>query len=135
MAERAPETSVTVACIMLVVGAAVTTIPAERFTLAWTHSIEKLRWEEDYVLGPQGLAPVAARIRGSGAGMEIPEGAVLRNGVWHYVPQRTTLPALLLARSAYVADYELCWDGSCRTIAQMVPRAASDEAAEIRPCR
>lgn len=123
------------ACIALVVGTTVVTIPAERFTLAWTHSIEKVRWEEDYVVRPGGLEPVAARIRGNAAGMEIPDGAVLRDGVWHYAPRLGILPALHLARSAYAPDYEICRDARCQTIAQLLPEAAPGEALEIRPCR
>ena len=52
-------------------------IPAQQVTLAWTHSIEKQRWEEDYAVQPGATAeapPVlqalAARVRGSAAGME-----------------------------------------------------------------
>lgn len=122
-------------CIALALGAVVTSFPAERFTLAWTHSVEKVRWEEDYVVREHGLEPVAVRIRGNGAGMEVPEGAVLRDGVWHYTPRLGVLPALRLARSAYTPDYEICRQGRCRTIAQLLPRGASGESVEIRPCR
>jgi hypothetical protein len=52
----------------------------------WTHSIEKIRWEEDWRIEDGALHLVEARIRGSGAGMEPPAGAVLKNGVWHYRP-------------------------------------------------
>ena len=53
-------------------------VPVTQFTLAWTHSIEKVRWEEDYrvELDPLTQLPVlhatAARIQGSAAGMEPP---------------------------------------------------------------
>ena len=49
-------------------------VATDHFTLAWTHSIEKVRWEEDYavrfdaVLGQPVLHAVQARVRGSGAG-------------------------------------------------------------------
>ena len=36
------------------------------FTLAWTHSIEKIRWEEDYRVTPSGLLLGEARVKGSG---------------------------------------------------------------------
>jgi len=124
----------TPACIAIALGAAVVTIPVEHFTLSWTHSIEKIRWEEDYELRSKGLLAVAARVRGNGAGMEVPEGAVLRDGVWHYVPAPVVLPVLRLARSRFVADYEICWDGRCQTFGQLVPRAASSTPAEIRAC-
>ncbi len=123
------------ACIALAVGISIVTLPIERFTLAWTHSIEKVRWEEDYVRRPGGFVPVAARIHGNGAGMEIPEDAVLRNGVWHYTPDLGPLPVLRLARSIHVADYEICQDGRCRAISELVPGSAAADALEIRPCR
>lgn len=123
------------ACIALVVGGAMTMLPVERFTLAWTHSIEKVRWEEDYVLRSHGLEPVAARIHGNGAGMEIPEGAVWRDNVWHYTPRLAPLAVLRLARSPYVSDYEICRQGHCQGIAQLVSGSAVGDALEIRPCR
>ncbi|MBD3763886.1 MAG: DUF1850 domain-containing protein [Rhodobacterales bacterium] len=50
------------------------------FTLDWTHSVERVRWEEDWAVSSTALRPVRGRIRGSGAGMEVPPGAVLRDG-------------------------------------------------------
>ncbi|WP_448152289.1 DUF1850 domain-containing protein [Castellaniella caeni] len=49
-------------------------VPVQAFTLAWTHSIEKIRWEEDYRVardaqGHPVLIPGKARILGSGAGI------------------------------------------------------------------
>ncbi|MBA4264967.1 MAG: DUF1850 domain-containing protein [Comamonadaceae bacterium] len=103
-------------------------IATERFTLAWTHSIEKVRWEEDYeVLGPAtpGAQPVLhateARIRGSAAGMEPPTGATLRNGWYTYPPAQRQVDALPLSRSEFVPDYELCMQGRCRSLSQWLP--------------
>jgi len=48
------------------------------FTLVWTHSIEKIDWQEDWRITPQGLELVQARVKGSGAGMEPPPEARLR---------------------------------------------------------
>ena len=109
-------------------------LPVERFTLAWTHSIEKVRWEEDYILRERKLVPVAGRVQGNGAGMEIPTGAELRNDVWHYVPALGPLPVLRLARSAYASDYEICRDGHCQRIAQLLPTSKIDDFLEIKPC-
>ena len=53
------------------------------FTLAWMHSIERVRWEEDWRFAGEQLQIVAARIKGSGAGMEPPDDAVLQGGAWH----------------------------------------------------
>jgi hypothetical protein len=114
-------------------------IPVRRFTLAWTHSIEKTRWEEDYAVepgaaggGPRLLA-VAARVRGSGAGMEPPADAVLRNGWYEYLPATGALPELLLARSPYVADYEWCVQGRCEPLARLLP--SDGGVTRLRACQ
>jgi len=113
-------------------------LPLQSFTLAWTHSIEKIRWEEDYrvVQGADGLRLqlTEARIRGSGAGMEPPPDAVFGAGAWHYVPPLPPLERLHLARSDYVADYQLCWDGSCRSMATLTGPPATAPEVEVFPC-
>lgn len=108
--------------ICLVAGAMNVFVPATNFTLAWMHSIEKIRWEEDYAVRDGALDLLEARIRGTGAGMEPPEGATLdAHGVWHYKPQVQRVPALSLARSHYTRDYELCIHEHCRSLGDYVP--------------
>ncbi|OGB01688.1 MAG: hypothetical protein A3E79_09315 [Burkholderiales bacterium RIFCSPHIGHO2_12_FULL_61_11] len=104
-------------------------VPVERFTLAWTHSIEKVRWEEDYAIVPgknPGSAPVlnavAARVHGSGAGMEPADDARLVEGGWYeYTPQIRTLTELRLTRSGFTADYDWCSQASCRPLSELLP--------------
>ena len=96
-------------------------IPAGDFTLAWIHSIEKVRWEEDWQVRGRTIVPVAARVQGGGAGMEPPPGSTLRDGWFHYVPTVAPLDRVTLSRRGYAADYELCWDGTCRPMAAVVP--------------
>jgi hypothetical protein len=109
-------------------------LPLQQFTLAWTHSIEKTRWEEDYRIVGAHLQLVEARIRGSGAGMEPPEGAVLKKGVWHYRPTLPPLPQLDLVRSPYVPDYQLCHDGHCRSFASMAGPADRYMNVVVKAC-
>ena len=116
-------------------------LPLQAFTLAWTHSIEKIRWEEDYRIVDTGagaadarLALVEARIRGSGAGMEPPEGAVLKEGVWHYRPAIAPQRALRLARSPYVADYQFCVDGNCRPMQDIAGPVDRAPELVLHPC-
>ncbi len=109
-------------------------LPLHEFTLAWTHSIEKIRWEEDYRIAAGQLQLVEARIRGSGAGMEPPADAVLKDGVWHYKPALTQVPRMQLARSGYVADYELCWDGRCHPLGSIAGPVDSAPVIELFPC-
>ncbi|MCU8085585.1 DUF1850 domain-containing protein [Shewanella sp. SM23] len=84
-------------------------VPTDNFTLAWNHSIEKIRWEEDYNVTPQGLVLVEARVKGTGAGMEIPDDAYFKNGSWHYQPKLPILPVLRLGRTPEAGDFELCF--------------------------
>ena len=93
----------------------------EAITLRWTHSIEKIAWEEDYRLQAGALHLTEARIRGSGAGMEPPPGAVLRGGWYEFAPASRELAELPLRRSPYAADYELCADGGCRPLSALLP--------------
>jgi hypothetical protein len=109
-------------------------LPLETFTLAWSHSIEKIRWEEDYRIVGNRMVIDEARIRGTGAGMEPPEGAVLRDGVWRYRPELAPLARLHLARWPGVADYELCFDGACRTVARLAGPAENTAHVDLYPC-
>ena len=104
------------------------------FTLAWMHSVEKIRWEEDYRLEAGRLVMRAARVRGSGAGMEPPEGAVLRDGAWEYQPAQAEFPKLRLTRSPYTRDYEMCWDAQCREFTALVGKPGAGETIEVFPC-
>jgi hypothetical protein len=122
------------ALCLAAVGLAVS-LPLQVFTLAWTHSIEKIRWEEDYRIVGERLQLVEARIRGFGAGMEPPEGAVLKDGAWHYRPNLPPLERLHLMRSNYVADYVLCWDGTCHPFADVVGAVENAPKVEVFPCQ
>lgn len=116
--------------VCLILAGRATVVAASAFTLAWTHSVEKTRWEEDWRLTPAGLELVAARVKGSGAGMEVPDGAVLADGAWSYVPDLPPQKALLLARSGATGEgWELCADAGCRDIG-----VSAGEPVEIRAC-
>ena len=110
------------------------TLPLQAFTLAWTHSIEKIRWEEDYRLDDGRLLLTEARIKGSGAGMEAPDGARFERGVWRYRPALAPLARLGLAHSPYADDYEICAAGSCRPLAALLPGIGETAVVEVAPC-
>lgn len=107
-------------------------LAANAFTLAWTHSIEKVRWEEDYRVEGQVLVLESARIRGSAAGMEPPADAVLRNGAWHYTPANARFPQLTLTNSSFGGPYEICIDGKCQPLA--FSTTSTNEPTIIKPC-
>ncbi|MCH1930827.1 DUF1850 domain-containing protein [Shewanella sp. A25] len=89
-------------------------VPTDNFTLAWQHTIEKIRWEEDYRLSSKGLVLTEARVKGTGAGMEIPDNAVFSDGSWHYQPTLPILPKLTLGRTPEAGDYDLCLKGHAK---------------------
>ncbi|CAG0969636.1 hypothetical protein BURK2_01206 [Burkholderiales bacterium] len=120
--------------VCLAAGALLATLAGNDFTLAWTHSIEKIRWEEDWRAEGGALRIFEARIRGSGAGMEPPDGAVLQAGVWHYRPQQAPQTQLLLAHTPYAAPYELCSGGSCRPLAAWLPGLPPSATVALEVC-
>ncbi len=121
--------------LCLAAGALAASIAANSFTLAWMHSIEKVRWEEDWHVAGSRLVLDEARIRGTGAGMEPPPDAVLKNGVWRYRPRLPPQPVLRLAHSSYTSGYELCRAGHCRPLAAYLPGIADAVVIEVAPCR
>ncbi|EQM79306.1 DUF1850 domain-containing protein [Pseudomonas stutzeri] len=110
-------------------------VPTADFTLAWTHTIEKIRWEEDYRVTPDGLLLGEARVKGSGAGMEIPDGAELRDGTWHYQRQLPPLQPLRLGRTPEAGDFQLCFDQRCHAMSEWLgPPKADRPALELWSC-
>lgn len=97
----------------------------ETFTLAWTHSVEKIPWEEDWVVEGPKLRLVAARVRGSGAGMEPPPQAVRMGDTWQWQPDLAPLAEVVLRRSGATEDYRLCPAGrDCVSFSRFLPSAA-----------
>jgi len=120
--------------LCLAAGGVVATLALTQFTLAWTHSIEKLRWEEDYRVEGGTLRLVEARIRGSGAGMEPPAGSRFEHGVWHYRPALPPLPVLRLTQSPYAGDYQLCSHGRCQLLGSIVGPSDAARVVELSAC-
>lgn len=121
--------------LCLVVGQALRVfVPALAFTLGWTHSVEKTGWEEDWRVVDDGLVLVEARIAGSGAGMEPPQGAVLRDGVWHYAPPARVHRAVALAVSPYAQPYRFCVDGRCRPLAEVAGITSPFATVHLERC-
>lgn len=110
-------------------------LAVQAFTLAWTHSVEKTEWRERWQVQGNALVLSEGRVRGSGAGMDPPEGSVLQDGWWVY---RRTLqvPVLRLAVSGATGrGWQLCTDdGGCRDLEAWLARDGTPPPAiEIRP--
>ncbi|HPE59169.1 MAG TPA: DUF1850 domain-containing protein [Thiolinea sp.] len=97
------------------------TLAVSLFTLSWTHSVEKTGWQEDWQVSKAGLQLLQARVKGSGAGMEPGDGAVLRDGWWEWQPQLPPQSGLLLAASGATGQgWSLCSSGhECLALAVM----------------
>jgi hypothetical protein len=120
--------------ICLAAGVLAAALPFSAFTLAWTHSIEKIRWEEDYRVVDARLVLEEARIRGSGAGMEPPADARFENGVWHYHPALPPLERLRLTHSPYTAGYDICAAGTCKPLTAVLGNLPEFAVVEVSPC-
>jgi len=124
---------VTALLCLSVAGLVIAQLPGGDFTLAWQHSIEKVRWEEDYRLDSGLLTLTEARVRGSGAGMEIPADAHFQDGRWRYVPDIAPLAILRLGRSTFVGDYDLCQAGHCSPLARWLGEP-NGEPVDVQAC-
>ncbi len=90
------------------------------FMLSWTHSVEKIEWQEDWIVAPQGLQIVTARVKGSGAGMEPPPEARLVNRWFQWTPKPLFLHEVALGNSGVAGEWRLCMQGSCRTLSDIL---------------
>ncbi|MGE4244382.1 MAG: DUF1850 domain-containing protein [Parvibaculaceae bacterium] len=119
--------------LCIAAGAKLTLLAVSAFTLSWTHSVEKTRWEEDWRVTPAGLEIVEARVKGSGAGMDPPEGARLEDGWWRYRPDITPRSELALGASGATGEgWRVCAGGRCIDLDE---KDAEGRAFILRPCR
>ncbi len=114
----------------LLIGAVAVALSGDRFTLEWTHSVEKVDWREEWIVNEDGLRLMKAAIKGSGAGMEPGPNAKLENGWWVWRPNRPPVPELILAASgATPSAWRLCDGDDCRDLG-----AEAGNAITIKPC-
>jgi hypothetical protein len=104
------------------------------FTLVWTHSIEKVDWQEDWRVTPAGLELVQARVKGSGAGMEPPPEARLVDGWFTWRPARRALAEVALGNSGAAGEWRLCADGHCRTLSDILEHTVGANVTIMRAC-
>jgi hypothetical protein len=104
------------------------------FTLVWTHSVEKVDWQEDWRVTPGGLELVQARVKGSGAGMEPSPEARLVDGWFTWRPARAAMPEVLLGNSGAAGEWRLCADGHCRKLSDILERPVGASVTIMRAC-
>ncbi|TMK39599.1 MAG: DUF1850 domain-containing protein [Alphaproteobacteria bacterium] len=110
------------------------TLTLAAFTLAWTHSVEKTDWQEDWRITARGLELVQARVKGSGAGMEPPPQARLVDGWFQWQPKRAAVPQLVLGNSGAAGEWRICADGRCRTLSEIFERPIGANVTVMRVC-
>ena len=120
--------------VCLSAGAVTVTLFINSFTLAWMHSVEKIRWEEEWRIEGHTLHVIRAHIRGSGAGMEPPSDAIFRDGVWTYTPHVSSQKNLTLIHSPFTKEYELCFDAQCYPLSQLLPELSSIDTIVFEAC-
>jgi hypothetical protein len=104
------------------------------FTLVWNHSIEKVDWQEDWRITPQGLQLQQARVKGSGAGMEPPPEARLVDGWFQWKPARRPMPEVVLGNSGAAGEWRLCHDGNCQTLSEILGHPVGVNVTTMRAC-
>ena len=115
-------------------GAMSATLFVHSFTLSWMHSVEKIRWEEQWQIENQSLHVISASVRGSGAGMEPPPDALFKEGAWHYTPHVSPLKAVRLSHSPYTKEYELCFDGRCTPLNDFFENLPETDTIVLEAC-
>ncbi len=116
-------------CIAL--AATVLTIPTTTFSLSWEHSVEKVEWREEWAVTSSGLQLQQAGVKGSGAGMEPGEGAVLEDGWWRWTPTLAPLSEIRLAASGETSGgWQLCHETGCLILGRQ-----AGEDSVISPCK
>ena len=104
------------------------------FTLVWTHSIEKVDWQEDWRVTEAGLELVQARVKGSGAGMEPPPEARLVDGWFTWQPARAAMAEVALGNSGAAGEWRLCADGQCRTLSDILGHSVGANVTIMKAC-
>lgn len=119
-------------CVALAFSAAALLRLPSPLTLAWEHSVEHFALEEDYVATAAGLVVSEVRMRGIGAGVDVPAHAQLVRGWWRYAPALPPQPRIVLAHSRWPAGYRVCHDGRCETLAELA--GVADQPLALAPC-
>jgi hypothetical protein len=106
--------------VCFIAGGAVKALQAAAFTLAWTHSVQKTEWQEDWQVSAGALTLIEARIKSSGAGVDPPADARLIDGWWRWRPEPVARGDVVLAHSGAAGDWRICVEGTCTSLHRIV---------------
>ena len=116
----------------LIAGTLVVALGSEgRFSLEWTHSVEKEGWREEWQVQGGQMHLRRAAVKGSGAGMEPGPDGRFEAGWWVWEPQAPPVATLHLAASgATGAGWRLCaGPDHCWPLGE-----TPGKALDLRPC-
>ena len=119
-------------CIALALSSTVLLRMQSPLTLAFEHSVERTRIEEDYERLGDALVLTEVRTRGPAAGIEPPVHARSADGWWHYPPQIEPLPRSLFRNTLLRGGYEVCRAGRCTRLADLL--GDEQRLLEMAPC-
>ena len=107
-------------------------VQSTQFSLSWTHSVERIEWQEDWRVDSGMLIQTQARVKGSGAGMDPAPDAKLINGWYVWAPQPAMhLQEIRLANSgATLSAWTLC-DLPTRAHCVSLGNALNDEQTPV----
>ncbi|MDQ8726704.1 DUF1850 domain-containing protein [Bradyrhizobium sp. LHD-71] len=120
--------------VCFIAGTIVKALQVSAFTLAWTHSVEKTDWQEDWRVTRNGLMLVEARVKGSGAGIDPPAHARLVDGWWRWRPPTVSRSEVTLANSGAVPDWRICVGGRCAPLHATIGLAAGTGPVVMQRC-
>ncbi|CAN5364825.1 hypothetical protein BH10PSE10_BH10PSE10_05060 [soil metagenome] len=121
--------------LCLATAGVVKSLAVASFMLSWTHSVEKTEWQEDWRVTPQGLEIVEARVKGSGAGMEPPPDALLKDGWFRWKPKLSPLTEVALGNSGMAGEWRLCTDGKCQDLSVILGRPLGLAVTTMSVCK
>jgi hypothetical protein len=119
-------------CLAIAVSSVVLARLSDPVTLAWEHTVEKIRIEEDYRTSGGVLVLSQVRTTGVGAGIEVPPSAEFIDGRWHFAPALPALPQVLLANSRSPSGYIVCQRGRCAPLRDLI--GDDDRVLALVPC-
>lgn len=96
-------------------------------TLAWRHSVEHFEVEEVFQASGPGVSTVETRVRGLGAGVDVPPDAHWVDGWWRFVPASQPQPSIRFANALQQGGLRVCAQGRCSAL-------PSQGELVLRPC-
>jgi hypothetical protein len=119
--------------VCFIAGGVAKALQVTAFTLAWTHSVQKTDWQEDWQASAAGLTLIEARIKSSAAGVDPPPDARLIDGWWRWKPAPVSRSEVVLAHSGAAGDWRICIGEVCTALHQTLGAEAVGPIT-MQPC-